>query len=49
MPGAYRPVEGIRSLGTGVTDACERLCGYWESNVDPLEEKPVLFMTEPSL
>lgn len=28
--------------GTGVTGGCELPCMYWERNLDPLEEKPVL-------
>ena len=39
--------EGIRSLGTGVTDSCELLCGCWELNLSPLEEQPVLLTVEP--
>ena len=27
-----RSEEGVRSLGTGVTDGCELPCGCWESN-----------------
>ena len=34
--------------GTGVTDSCELPYGYWESNPSPLEEQPVLLITEPS-
>jgi hypothetical protein len=45
----WRPEEGIRSLGTGVTDGCELSCEFWESNLGPLEEQPVLLTLEPSL
>lgn len=27
-----------RTLGIGVKDHCDTLCGYWESNPDPLQE-----------
>ena len=39
----------LRSPGTGVTDGCEPPCGCWELNPGPIEEKPVLLATEPSL
>lgn len=32
------PAKGIRSPGTRVTDSCETLCEYWESNLGPLTE-----------
>ena len=32
-----------------VTGSCESPCGCWESNLDPLEEHPVLLTTESSL
>ena len=42
--------RGRRTLGPGVTDGCEPLCGYWEPNLDPLQEQPVFLTTElPSL
>jgi hypothetical protein len=41
--------EGIKSPGTGVTDDCEPSCGYWESNLGPLEEQLVPLTTELSL
>ena len=41
--------EGVRSLGTRVTDCCELPPGCWELNPGPLEEQPVLLTTEPSL
>lgn len=28
--------------GTGVTDVCELMCGFWELNLGPLEEQPVV-------
>lgn len=34
--------EGIRSLGTRVTDDCEIQCGCWELNEVPLEVQWVL-------
>ena len=42
----WRPEEGIRSPGTGVTDGCEPPYGYWESNLGPLEEQQVLLKAE---
>jgi hypothetical protein len=38
--------EGVRCLGTGVTDSCELLCGHRELNVSLPEEQPVLFTDE---
>ena len=32
-----------------ITDGCEPQCGCWELNSGPLEEKRMLFPTEPSL
>jgi hypothetical protein len=32
-----------------ITDGCEPPCGCWESNLGPLEEHPVLLVSEPSL
>jgi hypothetical protein len=46
MPGTQ---EGIRSPGTGFTECCETLCGYWELNPGPLQKQPVFLTTEPSL
>ena len=43
------PKEGIRSPETGVTDHCELPCVCLESNLRPLQEQPVLLITEPSL
>lgn len=34
---------------SGVTDGVEVPCGPWESNLSPLEEKPVLITAEPAL
>lgn len=36
-----RPEKGITSPGTGVRVDCELLCGCWESNPNPLEERLV--------
>ena len=33
---------------TRVRDSCELPCGCWELNLEPLEEQPVLLVTEPS-
>jgi hypothetical protein len=30
-------------------NGCELPCGYWESNLSPLEEQPVLLAAEQSL
>jgi hypothetical protein len=32
-----------------ITDGCEPPCGCWDLNSRPLEEQPVLLITEPSL
>ena len=40
---------GVKSPGTRVTDSCELPCGYWEPNLRPLEEQPVLLTTESAL
>jgi hypothetical protein len=39
----------IGSLGTGVTDGGNLLCGCWESNLGLLEEQPMLLTIESSL
>lgn len=41
----WRPEEGVRSCGTGVTDSCEPPCGCWESNSSPLQKQSVLLMS----
>jgi len=41
--------EGVGSLGTGVMDSCELLCGCWELNLESLKEQFVLLTIEPSL
>lgn len=38
-----------RLSGTGVVDSCEPPRGCWELNPAPLEEQPVLLISEPSL
>ena len=39
-----------QTLGTGLTDGSELPCGWWESNLDPLEKEPVAHLsTEPFL
>lgn len=45
--GPQQPEEDIRSLGTGVTDACQLPCGCWEFNTHTLQEQ--LVITEPTL
>lgn len=40
-----RPGEGFRFPGIGVTDACELLCGCWETNPGTLQEQKVLLTT----
>ena len=34
--------EGITSPGTGVADGCVLSYGFWDSNLGPVEEQPVL-------
>lgn len=41
--------EGVRFPGTGVTDDCEPLGGFWDLNLGPLQEQNVLLTNEPSL
>lgn len=41
--------EGVRSLGTGVTDDCEPPHWCWELNPGPLQEQQVLLTAESSL
>jgi hypothetical protein len=43
-----RPEKYDGSLGTGVIEGCESLCGDWELNLGPLQVQPVLLTTEPS-
>lgn len=43
-----RAEEGITSSGTGVTDSWEPPCGYWKSNLCPLEEQPFLLTSDSS-
>lgn len=43
-----KPLEGIESSGTGITDVCEPPCRCWELNPDPLEKHLVLLTTEPT-
>lgn len=49
MPGAPRSQKTLRFPETRVTYDCELLCGYGDSNPDPLEKEFVLLVTEPSL
>lgn len=44
----WRPAEGVRLPNTGVTDGCESLYGWWESNLGPLGEQSML-LAIPSL
>lgn len=37
-----RPEEGTRSPGAGIKESGELAYGYWELNLDPLEEQPVV-------
>ena len=43
------PEEGVRSPGTGVTNAWGQPYRPWEFNLGPLQEHPVLFTIQPSL
>ena len=50
VPGAHLGQKRLADpAGTGVVDDRELPCGCWESNLEPLEEQPVLLTTEPSL
>lgn len=44
----WRPKDGIRYPGTGVTDSCELPCQCWELNLSLLSEQSVLSTLEPS-
>jgi hypothetical protein len=39
----------VSSPGAGVIGPCELACGFWELNLGPLEEQPVLLTAKPSL
>lgn len=41
--------EGAESPRTAVTDGGEPPCGFWESNLGPLPERPALLTSESSL
>lgn len=43
----WRPEAGVEAPGTGVTE-CEPPTRCWESNLDPLEEQPMLLTAEPT-
>lgn len=43
------PEEGIRSPWIIVTNGCEIPCGYWKSNMGPLQEELVLLSSESPL
>lgn len=49
MYGSCRPKEGVVSPVTGVMNNCEPPCRCWQSNLGPLEEQPVVLITEPFL
>ena len=42
----WRPDEGSRSSGTGVTDPCEPPCGCWGPTQGPLQEQKLLLTSE---
>lgn len=44
-----RPDKGVRSLGTGILSGLVLLYGFWDSNLDSLEEQPVFLTAEPSV
>lgn len=44
-----RPGEGVRFPETRITDGCEPTCWCWESNLDHLEQQPVLLTALPLL
>lgn len=41
--------RGRQIPGTSVTYSCELPCGFWDSNLSPLEEQFVLLTTKPPL
>lgn len=44
-----RPEEDMESPGSGVTDACKRLWGFWKLDLGPLKKQPGLLMTKQCL
>lgn len=44
-----RSKEDIGFPGTRVIDGCKPLYGCWEPNLDPLKDKPVPLIAEPSI
>lgn len=42
----WRLEDDVGSPGTGVTDTCDHVGGSWELNLCPLEEQPVLLISE---
>lgn len=47
LPEVPKETRRSKSLGVGVTDDCEPLCGSWELNPSPLEQ-PVSLTVELS-
>lgn len=45
----WRAEKSIESPGSGITDRCEPLCGYWELTLGTPEEQPVFLVYESSL
>lgn len=45
----WKPEEGVRSPGTGVTIVCEPACQGWELNLGPQHEQPMLLTMVPFL
>lgn len=39
--------QGIRSLGTGITDSCELWRRYWEWKPGPMAEQPLRLLLQP--
>ena len=47
--GPQRPKEGLRSPGTRVIHSFKSPRGFWELNLDPLQEQQVFLTAEPLL
>lgn len=41
--------EDVEFRGTRISDSCELICGYWELNLNLLENKLLLLTAEPGL
>jgi hypothetical protein len=40
------PVDDVRFSGTVARDGCELPCDFWDSNMGPVQEQPVLLAND---